>query len=48
MKIEEIPSPGLAKDVDEPEDLADAAALLNPADQRTQIEQGSGKWTPAR
>jgi 2-phospho-L-lactate guanylyltransferase len=31
LRIEEIHSPGLAKDVDEPEDLADAAALLKPA-----------------
>jgi 2-phospho-L-lactate guanylyltransferase len=31
LKIEEIHSPGLARDVDEPEDLADAAALLKPA-----------------
>jgi 2-phospho-L-lactate guanylyltransferase len=31
LRIEEIHSPGLAKDIDEPEDLADAAALLKPA-----------------
>jgi len=31
LKIEEIRSPGLARDIDEPEDLADAAALLKPA-----------------
>jgi 2-phospho-L-lactate guanylyltransferase len=31
LKVEEIHSPGLARDIDEPEDLADAAALLKPA-----------------
>jgi 2-phospho-L-lactate guanylyltransferase len=30
LRIEEIHSPGLAKDVDEPGDLADAAALMKP------------------
>ena len=31
LKVEEIHSPGLARDVDEPDDLADAQALLGPA-----------------
>lgn len=31
LEVEEIHSPGLARDIDEPEDLADAAALLKPA-----------------
>jgi 2-phospho-L-lactate guanylyltransferase len=31
LKVEEIHSPGLARDVDEPEDLADAADLLKAA-----------------